>query len=156
MVLDTELDRCAAVIREAFQDVAVQFHLTRDNCPSHTSFVDAEHLRQESVDGFTMFGAYADGILVGYVSMKEVGDGVWELDHLAVIPAYRHQGIGKALLDRCVTEARRQDATAVKIGIIEENVRLKTWYLSYGFRHKGTARLGRLPFTVGFMELDIC
>ncbi len=55
-----------------------------------------------------------------------------------------------------MTEARRQDATAVKIGIIEENVRLKTWYLSYGFRHKGTARLGRLPFTVGFMELDIC
>lgn len=151
-----ELDRCAQVIRESFRDVAKAFGLTRENCPTHTSFVEAAHLREEYERGFDMFGAFADGGLVGYVLTREIGDGVWELDHLAVLPAWRRRGTGRSLIDSCVAEAKQQDATMMKIGIIEENERLKTWYLSYGFRPSGTARFPHLPFTVGFMELDLC
>ena len=150
-----ELERCAQVIRDGFRDVAETFSLTRENCPAHTSFVEAEHLRQEYEHGFFMFGAFMGDVLVGYVSTREIGDGVWELDHLAVLPAYRRRGIGKCLIDRCVDEAKQQDATTMKIGIIEENKKLKAWYLSYGFRPSGTARFSHLPFTVGFMELEL-
>lgn len=155
IVPDAELDCFAQVIRDSFRDVAGAFGLTRDNCPSHTSFLESERLRQDRRNGHLIFGAYADGAPVGCVSIKEIGDGVWELDHLAVLPAYRHQGAGRLLLDRCVREAKRHDATAMKIGIIEENVRLKNWYAGYGFHHSGTARFPNLPFTVGFMTLDI-
>lgn len=151
-----ELEQCAQVIRDSFRDVAEAFGLTRENCPGHTSFVEAAHLREEYGRGFAMFGAFANGALVGYVSTREIGDGVWELDHLAVLPAWRRRGTGGRLIDRCVAEAKQQDATTMKIGIIEENERLKTWYVSYGFRPSGTARFPHLPFTVGFMELDLC
>lgn len=151
-----ELDQCAWVIRESFRDVADAFDLTRENCPTHTSFIEPERLRWECAHGTILFGAFADGMLAGCASTREVGDGVWEISHLAVLPVYRCHGIGGRLIDCCVDEARRQDATIVKIGIIEENKKLKTWYLSHGFRSSGTARFPYLPFTIGFMELDVC
>ncbi len=150
-----ELTVFARVVRDGFRDVAEQFGITRKSHPLHTSFVGAEHFRWEYRNGFVMFGAYAEKIPVGYASLKEIGDGVWTLDHLAVLPAYRHQGIGRRLIDRCVLELKKCDATKIKIGIIEENTRLKNWYLDYGFCHNGTVKLPHYPFTVGFMALDI-
>lgn len=150
-----EIDAFAKVIRDSFRDVAEEFGLTRENCPTHTSFLEADRLRKEYENGYHMFGAYAGGTPVGYVGVKEIGDGAWELDHLAVLPAYRHHGVGRRLIDRCVSEVRQYDAVMMKIGIIEENTRLKDWYISYGFCHSGVARFPHLPFTVGFLALEI-
>ena len=44
---------------------------------------------------------------------------------------------------------------ALRIGIIEENVRLRAWYEGLGFAHTGTRVFAHLPFTVGFIELPI-
>jgi len=41
------------------------------------------------------------------------------------------------------------------IGIIEENEKLKKWYSDLGFVHIGTKKFEHLPFTVGFMEIDV-
>ena len=49
----------------------------------------------------------------------------------------------------------RRVRRALRIGIIEENVRLRAWYEGLGFVHTGTRVFAHLPFTVGFMELPI-
>ena len=41
------------------------------------------------------------------------------------------------------------------IGIIEENNRLRDWYIRQGFSHIGTKVLPHLPFTVGLMVLSV-
>lgn len=46
-------------------------------------------------------------------------------------------------------------ANKIKIGIVEENTILKEWYEKIGFVHTGTKKFEHLPFTVGFMEIEI-
>ena len=48
-----------------------------------------------------------------------------------------------------------QNGKLLKIGIMEENIKLKQWYMQNGFLSTGTKRFAHLPFTVGFMEKRI-
>jgi GNAT superfamily N-acetyltransferase len=77
------------------------------------------------------------------------------LEKLAVLPAYRHLGYGKALLDSAADTARALSGTKLLAAIIEENAVLKQWYLSHGYVHTGTRKFEHLPFTVGFLELAL-
>ena len=79
-----------------------------------------------------------------------------ELNNLAVLPEYRHLGIGKELVDYAITYSKNiLGANKIKIGIVEENTILKEWYEKIGFVHTGTQKFEHLPFTVGFMEIEI-
>lgn len=85
--------------------------------------------------------------------MHPTADGA-TLDHLAVLPPYRHLGLGKELVAYAADYAKDHlGAQKIQIGIVEENTVLKTWYQSQGFIHTGTKTFDHLPFTVGFMEL---
>ncbi len=87
--------------------------------------------------------------------MREKDIGIFELEKLSVLPEHRHRGGGKFLLKHARGEVSRMGGDKITIGIIEENLRLKNWYISHGFIHTGTANFPHLPFTVGFMELLI-
>lgn len=85
--------------------------------------------------------------------MHPTADGA-TLDHLAVLPSYRHLGLGKELVAYAADYAKDHlGAQKIQIGIVEENTVLKAWYQSQGFIHTGTKQFDHLPFTVGFMEL---
>lgn len=85
-----------------------------------------------------------------------INDDSVELNNLAVLPEYRHLGIGKELVDYAITYAKNiLGANKIKIGIVEENTILKEWYEKIGFVHTGTKKFEHLPFTVGFMEIEI-
>ena len=43
----------------------------------------------------------------------------------------------------------------VNIGIVEENIKLREWYKSFGFVHTGTKKFDFFPFTCGYMEKNI-
>lgn len=92
---------------------------------------------------------------VGYFSLSVNGDSA-EINNLSVLPEFRHLGIGKELVDFAVDYSKNTlGADKIKIGIVEENTVLKEWYGKLGFVHTGTKKFEHLPFTVGFMELDI-
>jgi ribosomal protein S18 acetylase RimI-like enzyme len=78
--------------------------------------------------------------------------GVYELNHLAVLPEWRHYGYGRRLLDFCKAKVRELSGEKISIGIVEENTRLKDWYASNGFIHRGIKKFEHQPFTAGFME----
>lgn len=50
-----------------------------------------------------------------------------------------------------------RDLHAKKLGIaiIEENTVLKDWYILNGFTPTGSKKFEHLPFTVGFLEINI-
>lgn len=150
-----KLNICLDIIRRSFATVADEFGLTENNCPSHTAFMTINKLEKQFYDGRPMFLFYQDEIPVGYFSLAKSNDDEWELNNLAVLPEYRHLGIGKAMVDYAVTTVKNYGGTKISIGIIEENLILKNWYLKLGFNHISTRKFEHLPFTVGFMKMEI-
>jgi diamine N-acetyltransferase len=87
-----------------------------------------------------------------------MGNGVFEMNDVAILPNYRHKGYGKQILDFCKAKVAELGGHKINIGIVEDNTKLKNWYLQNDFNHTGTKTFDGLPFTVGFMEWeeDIC
>ena len=149
------LNNCLEIIRNSFITVAEEFNLTESNCPSHTAFMTIDKLEKQFKEGISMFLFYQDDKPVGYFSLAKCSDEEWELNNLAVLPEYRHLGIGKAMVDYAVAMVKTYGGKRMSIGIIEENVVLKDWYFKLGFKHISTHRFVHLPFTVGFMKMEI-
>lgn len=150
-----QLNICIDIIRNSFATVAEEFSLTENNCPSHTAFMKFDKLEKQFNDGRPMFIFCQDDVPFGYFSLAKCSDEEWELNNLAVLPEYRHLGIGKAMVDYTVAIVKNYGGTKISIGIIEENSTLKNWYLKLGFTHISTRKFEHLPFTVGCMEMKL-
>ncbi|PKM63273.1 MAG: GNAT family N-acetyltransferase [Firmicutes bacterium HGW-Firmicutes-21] len=154
-IAEKDLTDCLYVIHKSFATVAQEFGLTEENCSKHTSFMKMERLRAVFESKCPMFGYFVGTELVGYVSLSKKDDVAYEIHNLAVLPEYRHSGIGSALIEHCKTVARHLGGKKITLGIIEENTKLKNWYIKNGFVHTGTMLFPHLPFTVGFMETEV-
>ena len=147
---------CAAeVIRLSFRTVAEEFGLTPENCPSHPAFIGEEQLQAQVTDGLCLFGCFMHERLVGVVGVKSIGEREFSLERLAVLPAYRHHGIGTQLMALACAHIRRAGGQMITIGIIEENTVLKRWYEAQGFTVTDSKRFPHLPFTVCLMAKQL-
>ena len=150
-----QLNTCLEIIHKSFITVADEFKLTKNNCPNHTAFMPVEKLIRQYESEADMFLYQHNGEYVGYFSLVNNGKSV-ELNNLSVLPEYRHLGIGKEMVEYANEYIiKNTSAKKITIGIIEDNTILKNWYSSLGFIHTGTKKFEGLPFTVGFMELNI-
>ena len=150
-----ELGEAARVVRGAFATVAEEFGLTKENCPTNGAFLPEGRLEAQLDAGVRMAGAFDGDVMIGFAALDLSDAEKPELEKLSVLPQSRHQGAGKLLVGWAAEQARAAGAAALRIGIIEENVRLRAWYEGLGFVHTGTRVFAHLPFTVGFMELPI-
>ena len=150
-----QLNICLDIIRKSFFTVAEEFALTENNCPSHTAFMTIDKLEKQFDGNRAMFLFYQDEIPVGYFSLAKCNDNEWEMNNLAVLPDYRHLGCGQKMVEFAVATVKSYGGNKISIGIIEENVKLKDWYLKLGFNHISTRKFEHLPFTGGFMELNV-
>ena len=121
----------------------------------HTSFITNERLADRIREGYYPYGYFVNGRLVGFVSLTDLGGGVFELNNLGVLPEHRRRGYGKELLDFCKEKVKELGGCKITIGIIEENTVLRDWYAANGFVHTGTKKFDHMPFTAGFMEWRI-
>lgn len=64
-----------------------------------------------------------------------------EIADLAVLPRFRGRGIGRALVERLLEEARRLGIPAVEIGADSGNRRALSLYERLGFAYRRTIRL---------------
>lgn len=147
-----ELPQCLDVIHRSFATVAEEFGFTRENCPTHTSFIPLSYLEAQMSWGWHMCALYAGRTIIGYMSLSKEDDDTYKLHNLAVLPEYRHGGFGKRLLDHAKDVVKSLGGKAMKIGIIEESTVLKNWYMANGFVPTGTRIVEHLPFTVGYLE----
>lgn len=152
----TDLETLVRVIRESFLTVARDFNLTPENAPTNPAFLRLERLQDSISNQLEFFAARIGEDIVGCVGIQPgKTEGEYYIERLAVLPAYRHNGIGKMLLDAAVAEITKRNAARIGIGIIDENTVLKDWYRSNGFVETGTKKFERLPFTVCFMSKNI-
>ena len=147
-----KLSKALEVIHKSFKTVADEFGLTKENCPKHTSFLSLSYLETQLKWGWNMYGLYTGEDIVGYMSLSKENDDTYELHNLAVLPEYRHKGLGKKMLDFAKEQVTALGGTTVKIGIIEESTILKNWYISNDFKPISTKKFEHLPFTSGYLE----
>ncbi len=152
-----EIPQCADLIKSSFMTVAEELGITAENAPRFTAFATTDerllwHMEEEHRP---MFVFEENGVVCGYYSLLIQGNGECELNNLAVLPEFRHRGIGKELLEHSVKTARDLGCDVMNIGIVEENVVLKRWYEELGFVHIGTKKFDFFPFTCGYMKKDL-
>ena len=150
-----DLEECAGVIRNAFITVADDFHLTRKNAPTNPAFLGTDAMEKMRDKEAVMFGAYEGELCIGFIAALEASEGTFYMERLAVLPEYRHGGIGKRLMDTVFDYVSKKGGKRVSIGIINENTRLKEWYQQYGFVETGLKHYDHLPFEVCFMEKPV-
>lgn len=83
--------------------------------------------------------AVLDGKPVGYIIYWVVSDEI-DIHNLAVHPDFRRQGIGKALLEGVMDQARRQDLARVTLEVRKSNDAAQKLYQSMGFAAIGLRR----------------
>jgi ribosomal protein S18 acetylase RimI-like enzyme len=154
-VIEQDLEECAEVIRKGFSTIAKDFGLTIENCPSNGAFIQKERLLAEKDKGHYMYGMICEDQMIGYMQLEKSNEDMYFLQKLVVLPQYRHLGLGKKLLDYAKERVQEFGGSSLSISIIEENTVLKNWYLAYGFHTTGIRKFEHLPFTVGFMEINM-
>lgn len=153
--VNDELDKWVELLRNSFITVADDFGITCENAPTNPAFADTDSLSKMLEKGVILFGAYYDSKRAGFVALENAGNGCWYMERLAVLPEYRHMGIGRRLMDFAFATVKERGGSKISIGIINENKVLKNWYMEYGFTETGTKAFKHLPFEACFMEKSV-
>lgn len=82
--------------------------------------------------------AEAGGEIAGYMALLRLawlqyGDRGMEIYHLFVRPAWRGRGVGRALIERAIREARAAGCVELKVGTHPANTAARSYYLDRGF-----------------------
>jgi N-acetylglutamate synthase-like GNAT family acetyltransferase len=152
---DADILGLVEMIRTAFQDVAVRFGLTEENCPKHPSNYKVTWISSALDKGVRYFVLDSGGVSCGCVALEPASPEVCYLERLAVLPSHRTRGFGRALVEHVLHEAKRVGTLRVDIGIIADHTELRDWYRKIGFVDQKTAAFAHLPFEVLFMSMTL-
>ena len=79
------------------------------------------------------------GVIIGYAGLA-VGKGEALINNIAVRREEQRHGVGRALLERLLDEARRQQASQVLLEVAAENAPAQKLYAGYGFEVIGVRK----------------
>lgn len=92
----------------------------------------------------TLLIAEIDGIAAGYAKLElsvapfcVTGPDPIELSRLYVLREFIGSGVGAALMEACITEAKRAGNATMWLGVWERNERAQAFYKRWGFEEVG-------------------
>ena len=152
-----DIQSSVTVIQQSFITVADDFGLTVHNCPTNAAFIGESDLLMKKENGVRMFGLFEEENQIGFVALEKASPDstLFYMERLAVLPEYRHKGYGLLLMNFAFDEARKNNGTKISIGIINENLKLKKWYIDYDFEEVMVKQYPHLPFDVCFLEKEV-
>ena len=145
------------ILQKSNKTVADEFNFTKENAPTNPAYITEQRLSESFDAGIEFYVCSIHNKKVGCIAIEEDKDNEnnYFIERLAVLPEYRHNKIGTALLDYAVNIIRTKNGRTAGIAIINENEVLKNWYISYGFVENTIKKFNHLPFTVCFLNLTI-
>lgn len=117
------------------QDIAEVMRIERASFPDPWEKLAFE---RETINSFSRSVVARDdeGRLVGYTVYWAAGP-EYHILNIAVPPELRGRGVGRALMDRAIADARKDRAEFVALEVRVTNTPAKTLYKSYGFTTVG-------------------
>jgi putative acetyltransferase len=135
----------------------LRLHLAgmRDSSPPGHSF--ALDLSGLTAPGVTVWSAWRGDSIAGIGALKELGDGTAEIKSMRTHPAQLRQGVGAAILDRIIAEARRRGLKRLSLetGSGEAFDAALAMYRKRGFRSGGAFSDYVASAFNQFMHLDL-
>ncbi|MDV7144666.1 GNAT family N-acetyltransferase [Tropicimonas sp. TH_r6] len=113
----------------------------------HGGLISAEFRDMARVYG--AIGAAWRGPLLDLME-RPLQDGQLLMDGIFVTRAARGQGVGSALIDGVLAEARTRGMSEVRLDVIDINLRARALYESYGFAATDRVELGIFSRLFGF------
>ena len=119
-------------IRELLEDHLEE--MRRQSPPESVHALDLDGLRRPNV---TFWTVWSDGRLVGCGALKELERTHGEVKSMRTAPAFRRQGVAKAMLAHIVREAeeRRYHRLSLETGSMEAFRPARELYESFGFSY---------------------
>lgn len=137
----------ARISREAYAEFAGRVHP-----PFRAAAATPEQVRQEMQRHRFVYGlALWEGWPAGHLRYR-VRDGHIHISRLAVAPAYRGQGIGRALMAWAEQEAHRLGVLHLRGEVRSALVPLLRFYQALGFEASGTRALAGVPHCLTIIE----
>lgn len=111
--------------------------------------------------------AQYDNTVAGVGCLKKLAEGVGEVQRMYVLPAFRGKGIGRAIVDRLVADARLIGYRQLKLESLAFLHEAHSLYKSVGFReieryndnsmeaYQAKAQLGQYYSITIFMEMNL-
>jgi GNAT superfamily N-acetyltransferase len=130
-----------AVVTEQKRLEALQWRASLNNSGDRAALLanpDAIELPLNQIEGGGVFVAEIAGAVVGFAAILPRDDGDSELDALFVEPETWRQGIGRALIERCVSAAYAAGAHSIHV---VGNPHAEGFYLSCGFKMLGRKQM---------------
>jgi putative acetyltransferase len=119
-------------IRALLEDHLGEMH--RQSPPESVHALDLDGLRRPDV---TFWTAWSDRGLMGCGALKELERTHGEVKSMRTVPAFRRQGVAKAVLAHIVREAerRRYHRLSLETGSMEAFLAARELYESFGFSY---------------------
>lgn len=95
------------------------------------------------------FGAYWRNLSLGLLQ-REVDNERFLIDGICVTRQFRGRGVGSALLDALIAEARLRGFSAIRLDVIDTNIRARALYERKGFSAWRRQSAGPLKYVFGF------
>jgi len=149
---ECDLKESVNVIRNAFQTVACEFNLTKENCPTSPAFIEYHNIIKLKEKRTSLFGYFKDHKQVGFMAIKKASDTIYYVEKLAVVPEERNNGYGQEMMYFAEDYVRQLNGERISVGIINDSTILKKWYNKMGYEVTGFRIYTHLPFEVCFME----
>jgi len=144
----------AKLLNDSFMTVAHEFGITKKNCPFHNAFISSDMLKSKLANNREFYRLDVNEKPVGFIAIEksEKEKDTFYIEKVAVLPDYRHNGLGKQLMDFATERIKELGGKRVSIGLIDLHDTLKQWYKNQGYIETGTKVFDHLPFNVCFMD----
>ncbi len=147
----------AKLLNDAFMTVVHEFGLTKENCPTNNAFITHETLRSQLNEKREFYYFVENEALAGFIAIEHSSrdKSIFYIEKVAVHPDFRHQGIGKQLMDFASNRIKELGGQKISIGLINAHVVLKKWYKYQDFEEVEVKSLSHLPFDICMMEKKV-
>ena len=152
MIVQAETEKNLELARNIFKEYAasLDFDLDFQDFEEELSDLPGQYASPEGCLLVAMYGEKP----AGCIGLRKIGHGICEMKRLYVKPQFRGLGIGRALAEAIIEEAREIKYARMRMDTVPSMEKARALYVSLGFKKIKAYRYNPIPGSE-FMELAL-